>query len=415
MRGIRDLVNLELKTYEKVVEIGSKIAELHNYSSILLPIFEHSSVFLRTLGEASDIISKETYSFSDREKRIITLRPEFTAAIARSIISNGLTQTMPQRFFTHGPLFRHERPQQGRHRQFYQFDCELFGSKSHWADVEIISILAEILHELFLYDYVEIEINSLGDPESTENYKTELKKYLMQHAKDLSEVSKRRLATNPLRVLDSKEEQDLKIVQNAPMMLDYLNQESLEHYSAVCEGLNLLNIEYKQNPRLVRGLDYYSHTVFEVKTIKTGSQNAIAAGGRYDGLVKTMGGPAIPAVGFALGIDRIHDLLRQNNFIDEDNGIQRLCYLVPIGDKAENHAINLAGELRSKGIRVGLDYGLSIKKRLKIADRFRVKICVIFGEDELEKGNYIIRNMSDSKEEKVHSEEIVDVVMDILK
>ncbi len=413
IRGIRDLTGLELETYKRIVEIGSRIASLHHYSSVLLPIFEYSSVFFRTLGESSDIVTKETYTFSDRDKRMVTLRPEFTAAVVRSIISNGLTQNMPLRLFTYGPLFRHERPQQGRHRQFYQFDCELFGSASPWADVEVINILMSILKALYLNDQVEIHINSLGDPESTEIYKQELKKYLLQHQDSLSEISKKRLETNPLRVLDTKEEQDLEIVKNAPIISDYLNQESLEHYAAVCEGLSLLNIRYVHNPRLVRGLDYYTHTVFEVVTKKVGGQNAIAAGGRYNGLVEMMGGPATPAVGFAIGIDRTYDLLKQGGLIEYE--MQNICYLVPIGGTAENHAVNLADEFRKKGIPVGLDYGLSTKKRLKIADRDKAKICLIFGDDELESGDYIVRDMSNSKEEKVHSEEILEVIIEHLK
>ena len=411
IRGIRDLVDHELITYRKVIEIGEKIATLNNYSPIILPIFEYSSVFHRTLGETSDIVTKETYTFVDREKRTITLTPEFTAAMVRSMISNGWTQNLPKRFFTYGPLFRHERPQKGRYRQFYQFNCELFGSASPYADVEIINIMMSILKDLKLEEAVDLEINSLGDPESAERYKEVLKKYLSSYESKLSEIGRKRLATNPLRVLDTKDEGDIEIVKNAPIISDYLNQDSLDYYSSVCDGLSLLNIEYKENPRLVRGLDYYTHMVFEVKSNRLGSQNAVGAGGRYNKLFESMGGPSIPAVGFALGVDRICELLNQNDFVPNN----KACYLVPIGNTAENHAINLANELRSKGIKVFFDYGISTKKRLKIADREKVCLCIIFGDDELESGEYIVRNMSNSKEEKIYGEEIDEVIIKHLK
>ncbi len=411
IRGIRDLVSNELETHKKIVQIGEEIATLHNYAPITLPIFEYSSVFHRTLGETSDIVNKETYTFVDREKRTVTLRPEFTAAMARAIISNGWTQNLPKRFFTYGPLFRHERPQKGRYRQFYQFDCELFGSASPYADVEIINIMLSILKALKLEEVVDLEINSLGDPESAEKYREVLKKYFLSYESKLSELGKKRLATNPLRLLDTKDEGDLEIVQNAPIISDYLNQESLDYYSSVCENLTHLNIKYKENPRLVRGLDYYTHIVFEVKSKIAGSQNAIGAGGRYNNLFEDMGGPSIPAVGFGLGIDRIYDLLNQDNSISNNP----VCYLIPIGNTAENHAISLANDLRAKSIKVALDYGLSTKKRLKIADREKACLCIIFGDDELESSEYIVRDMSNSQEETVHGEELDEVILKYLQ
>jgi histidyl-tRNA synthetase len=411
IRGIRDLVNHELAAHRKIVKIGEEIAILHNYSPIILPIFEYSSVFHRTLGETSDIVNKETYTFIDRDKRTITLRPEFTAAMVRSMISNGWTQNLPKRFFTYGPLFRHERPQKGRYRQFYQFNCELFGSASPYADVEIISMMLSILKALKVEESVELEINSLGDPESAEKYRDVLKKYFLSYESKLSELGRKRLATNPLRLLDTKDEEDMEIVQNAPIISDYLNQESLDYYSSVCEGLTLLNIKYKENPRLVRGLDYYTHIVFEVKSKIAGSQNAIGAGGRYNNLFEDMGGPSIPAVGFGLGVDRIYDLLTQDNVKTGS----KVCYLIPIGNAAENHAISLANDLRSKGIKIALDYDLSAKKRLKIADREKACLCIIFGDDELESNEYIVRNMADSQEEKAHSEELDEVILKFLQ
>ena len=404
VRGVRDLVEEELATYDRVLAISSKLAKLHNYEKILLPIFEYSSVFLRTLGEESDIVTKETYTFSDRDKRSITLRPEFTASIVRSLISNGLTQSLPRRFFTYGPLFRHERPQQGRYRQFYQFDCELFGSSSHMADVEVINLLYSILRELKVESKVTVEINSLGDRESTDNYRAVLREYFSDNIDELSEVSRERLKKNPLRILDSKEEQDIAIVKGAPVLWNFLNQESIDHYSNICEALDTIGIRYEQNSRLVRGLDYYTHTVFEF--ISNASQKAIAAGGRYDKLVEDMGGPSIPAVGFALGIDRLHDLLKPK----KNNRSNLICYLIPIGDDAEAYGVSLAEKLRENNIVTVLDYNLSTKKRMKIADREKYPICLIFGEEEIKDEEVVLRNMVTSEETKVHIEELFEAL-----
>jgi histidyl-tRNA synthetase len=411
-RGIRDLVDAELETYNRIIEIGSRIASLHNYAEILLPIFEYSSVFLRTLGDASDIVTKETYTFSDRDKRSLTLRPEFTAAMVRSLISNGLTQSMPQRFFTHGPLFRHERPQQGRYRQFHQFNCELFGSNSPLADVEIINLLYLILSECELQNNVQIEINSLGDKESSDKYKKVLYNYLLDNINELSEISKERIEINPLRVLDSKDNNDIEIISRAPSIEQFLSQEALEHFASVCRNLTLLGIKYSINNRLVRGLEYYTHTVFEFTTDRLGAQKAIAAGGRYNGLIESMGGPATPAVGFAVGIDRIHELLQVHKL--NKKRPNNICYLIPIGDAAEAHGVNLALELRQKGIKVAFDYGLSTKKRMKIADRDGYPICLIFGDDELESNEFILRNMGISEEKRVHIEELDEFLIPLL-
>lgn len=412
--GVKDLVDDELLTYNRVVEIGCRIAKQYNYSKIILPIFEHAATFLRTLGQASDIVTKETYTFSDRDKRTITLRPEFTAAMVRAIISNRLTQPMPRRFFTYGPLFRHERPQHGRNRQFYQFDCEFFGSASPLADVEVISILYTILKELDLHDKIQVEINTLGDKISFVKYTEAIKEYFTDNYNKLSDISKERLLKSPLRILDSKEEEDHEVIQQAPVISNYINQESLDHYSAVCAGLDALNIKYVHNSRLVRGLDYYTHTVFEFTTNKLGSQNAIAAGGRYNDLVEAMGGPSIPAVGFAVGIDRLHELLKQFN-LTSNKQQNNVCYMIPIGDAAEMHAVALANDLREKGLKIVLDYNMSTKKRLMIANREKARLCIIFGEDEIKKSEYIVRDMLKSIEKKVYIDELDEVVIQILQ
>ena len=326
IRGMRDLMYEELKYFNKILEIGKKLAKLYNYNEIILPIIEQSDVFLRTLGSDSDILTKETYTFLDREKRSVTLRPEFTASVVRSLISNGMIQQMPQRLFTYGALFRHERPQLGRYRQFYQINYEYFGSASPLSDVEMISLAMSIVKELGIGDAVKLEINTLGDVESIGNYKTALVKYFEKHKHDLSETSLKRLNKNPLRILDSKDEKDKALIKAAPNIVQYLNDDSWTHYSKVCDGLDNLEIEYKVNSKLVRGLDYYTHTVFEITTDMLGSQNAICAGGRYDNLIERMGGHYTPAVGFGMGIDRTCELLKR--YLENHSTQEDLCYIV---------------------------------------------------------------------------------------
>lgn len=409
-RGVRDLFDDELRIFNKIIEICRGVADLHNYNEILLPIFEDSSVFLRTLGDTSDIVTKETYTFSDRDKRSLTLRPEFTAATVRALISNGMTQSMPKRFFTHGPLFRHERPQQGRYRQFHQFNCEFFGSESHLAEVEVINLIYIILSELGLNDYIKIEINSLGDKESSDSYTEALRIFLKENFHKLSEISKQRLERNPLRILDSKAPEDIELLVSAPNIQNFLSQDSIDHFANICDGLDLLSIPYSVNHKLVRGLDYYTDTVFEITCDKLGSQKAVAAGGRYNNLVESMGGPSIPAIGFALGIDRIYELIKP----ERNTHSKPVCYLIPIGDTAENYAISLACELRSKGIRIGFDYGFSTRKRMKIAGRENYSISLIFGDDELNNSEFILRDMRVSEEKKIHKEELDEVLIQLL-
>ncbi len=414
VRGTRDITGKVLKSYQKIFQLGLKWAQLCNYEYIMLPEFEYSDIFTRTLGGGSDIISKETYTFSDRDKRMLTLRPEFTASTVRFLISNGMTQQLPQRLFTYGTLFRHERPQLGRYRQFYQLNYEYFGSASPSADVEVIALAMSIIKELGIDDVITLEINTLGDAESIERYKVALIEYFERHKNNLSESSCRQLNTNPLRILDSKDEGDKELIENTPNIMEYLNDISWDHHSQVCEKLDNLNIKYVINSKLVRGLDYYTHTIFEITTNALGSQNAIGAGGRYDGLVKTMGGPLIPAVGHALGVDRLYELMKKRYLID-DTVEQKVCYIIPIGEVAAANAMPLADKLRSNGIITTVDYDISTKKRMKLANKKSAAVCLIFGDDELMREEYIIRDMRNSKEITMHSDVIGEVLMNMLK
>jgi len=303
-RGTHDILPDEMRAQRRVVDIAGAVAERYGYEFMATPIFEFSQVFKRTLGDTSDIVTKEMYTFIDKGDDEITLRPENTAGVARCYMSQGLAQKAPVRFFYAGPMFRYERPQKGRLRQFHQFGIENIGIPGAFADIEVIATGARILDELGVADKTVLELNTLGDGESRDAYRTVLVEYLENRIDELSKESRDRLNRNPLRILDSKDEGDRKVVAGAPVFSDYLNDTSRAFFDEVREGLAALDISYRLNPRLVRGLDYYSHTAFEFTTEHLGSQGAVMAGGRYDGLIGMMGGPATPGVGGAAGIER---------------------------------------------------------------------------------------------------------------
>jgi histidyl-tRNA synthetase len=299
VRGTHDIVGETAAGHQHVVAVARDCAHRYAFGDIDTPIFEFTPVFARTMGEGSDVVRKEMYSFIDRGGEDITLRPEFTAGICRAFISGGMQQDLPLKFFAHGPAFRYERPQKGRLRQFHQIDTEILGVEGPGADIEIIALGAEILHQLGVLDRCVLELNTLGDPDSRQAYRDALVAYFSDHIDGLSEESADRLTRNPLRILDSKDVGDRSIVVDAPLMADYLTPAAREFFAAVCEGLDILGIAYNLNQRLVRGLDYYTHTAFEFVTDALGSQGAVIAGGRYDGLIKMLGGPPTPGIGWA--------------------------------------------------------------------------------------------------------------------
>ena len=336
VRGTYDLYGMPKRKAKKVVEIASTEVEKYGFEEIETPIFEFTEVFARNLGDTSDIVTKEMYTFQDRGGESLTLRPEGTAGVVRAFISEGMQQNLPVKLYYTGPMFRYERPQKGRQRQFTQFGVEMLGVETPQADVEVIAMAYNFLKKLGLTDCVVVEINSLGDQESRDQYRSKLISYLRDHLDELSTESRERLERNPLRVLDSKEECDKVVVENAPLYADSLNETSKNFFEEVLKGLDLLEIPYRVNNRLVRGLDYYSHTVFELVTDKLGAQGTVLAGGRYDGLVQEMGGGNVPGIGWACGVERLSMLL------GEDVALPRPIAVIEVGDDVHEEALKTA-------------------------------------------------------------------------
>ena len=387
VRGTRDLVGEEMRAYRHVVETAHRVAQHYGYQEIATPIFEFAEVFARPLGETSDVVSKEMYAFEDRGGERLALRPEFTAGVARAFISGAFGQTLPVKLFCAGPAFRYERPQKGRYRQFHQIDAEILGAPEPLADIEVIGLGNAILSELGLGKHVTLELNSLGDTESRLAYREKLVGYLGRFRDDLSEDSQARLERNPLRILDSKNKRDREIVQDAPQLGDCFNEPSLRFYEQVQEGLDALGIAFEKNPKLVRGLDYYSHTAFEFTTTALGAQGAVLAGGRYDGLIKTLGGQDTAGIGWAAGVERLSML------IEDLPERARPIVVVPLGDGMDIEALKLASELRADGFHV--DYGFKgrVGQRLKRASQQDARYALMLGEDELAAGKVVLRDL----------------------
>jgi histidyl-tRNA synthetase len=400
VRGTHDLLAKDAAHHQQVALTAQAIAALYGYQRMDTPIFEFSEVFHRAVGETSDIVAKETYSFTDRGGESITLRPEFTAAIVRAFISNKLTQELPFKCFYAGPAFRYERPQKGRLRQFHQIGAELLGAAEPEADIEMIAMAMHVLETLGLKDMAVLEINSLGDPESRSEYRNALVKYLGQHQKDLSADSLKRLEKNPLRILDSKDEGDRSIIGNAPKLSEYFNDSSKAFFTRVLEGLAALGFNAQVNTHLVRGLDYYSHTVFEVTTDRLGAQGTILAGGRYDGLVKLMGGPDTPGIGWAAGIERLVALM------EEAGSTQALApaadvAVIPMQESADAAAWKLAQGLRHGGYKVEIAYKGKAGKRMQKADKLGAKHAVMIGEDEMKSGKVVVKDLASGEQQTI--------------
>ncbi len=395
VRGTHDILPENHRRHRQVTETAREIAARYGYEEISTPVFEFSEVFKRTLGETSDIVTKEMFSFEDRGGESLTLRPEVTAGVARAFISGGLAQHLPLKFFCQGPMFRYERPQKGRQRQFHQIDVELLGVDGPLADIEIISLAAHILDGLGVADKVTLELNTLGDTESRQNYRTKLVGYLEGFKDKLSEDSLARMDRNPLRILDSKDEGDRAVIADAPLLADHMNDASKAFFEDVQKGLKTAGIEYQINPTLVRGLDYYCHTAFEFTTETLGAQDAVLAGGRYDGLIEAMGGPPTPGTGWAAGVERLALM------IAEPPGPARPVAVVPIGQAAEAKALSLVQRLRQAGFTADLGFSGNLKKRLKGANKLNAVAAVIIGEDELAKGAATVRDMETGEQTEV--------------
>ena len=402
VRGTYDLYGEAKRKAKRVIAEGSKIVEKYGFEEIETPIFEFTEVFSRNLGDTSDIVTKEMYCFEDRGGESLTLRPEGTAGVVRAFISNGMQQNLPVKMYYAGPMFRYERPQKGRQRQFTQFGVELLGVDTPQADIEVIAMAYEFVESLGLSGTVTVEINSLGDKESRAAYREKLVAYLKENYDKLSEDSKTRLEKNPLRVLDSKEECDKAVVENAPLYRDSLNDASKSFFEKVLKGLDALGIKYRVNDRLVRGLDYYSHTVFELTTDKLGAQGTVLAGGRYDGLVEQMGGGAVSGIGWACGVERLSMLL------EEDVSLPRPIAVIPVGDENELKAIEIAYKLRKAGLRVEQAYSGNLKKRMMKANKINASKAVIIGSDELKENKVTIKDLSTGEQKSVMIENIVE-------
>lgn len=384
----------DARRFRRVVECARDIATRYGYDEVATPVFEFSEVFERTLGETSDIVTKEMYKFQDRGGDWITLRPEGTAGIARAVISGGLAQEAPLKFFYTGPMFRYERPQKGRLRQFHQIGVELIGVAEPVGDVESIALGAAILDALGLAGKYTAEINTLGSTASRAAYRDKLVAYLSGFRDRLSKDSLDRLERNPLRILDSKDPGDREVIAGAPTLPEHLDDESKNFFAAVCGGLDALGVSYKVSPHLVRGLDYYCHTAFEFTTDELGAQGTLLAGGRYDGLIATMGGPQIPGVGWAAGIERLSMMI--------DAPVpRRPVAIVPIGAAAEAKALSLARDLRGRGFAVELGYRGNLKRRLARADKLHARAALIMGDDELAKGVATLRDFDSGEQQEI--------------
>ncbi len=395
VRGTNDLFGEEKRKAVKVVSTAAKTVEKYGFEEIETPIFEFTDVFLRNLGDTSDIVTKEMYCFLDRGGESLTLRPEGTAGVVRAFVSNGMQQNLPVKMYYHGPMFRYERPQKGRQRQFTQFGVELLGADTPQADIEVISMAYEFLENLGLSGAVTVEINSLGDEESRNNYRAKLVEYLKGFYDVLSEDSRIRLEKNPLRILDSKDEDDKKIVEGAPKYSDSLNENSKEFFNQVIKGLDALGIKYKINNRLVRGLDYYSHTVFELTTDKLGAQGTVLAGGRYDGMVEQMGGGKVCGIGWACGVERLSMLL------DGADEKPRPIAIIPLGEDVAEAALKVAYRLRKAGFVVEHSYSGNIKKRMTKANKVNAKTAVIIGSDELKDNMLTVKDLDSGEQRRV--------------
>ena len=383
-----------------MVATARRTASLYGFDEWSTPIFEDTRVFARTLGDTSDVVTKEMYTFQDRGGDSLTLRPENTAGICRALVTAGLTQSLPQKIFYAGPMFRYERPQKGRYRQFHQFGAELIGAPEPLADAEVMALGWQILDGLGLAEDVMLELNTLGDTPSRDAYRRALVAYFDSHRSALSADSQERLTRNPMRILDSKDEADRALVAGAPTIGPYLTDEAAGFYEAVRTHLAAFGVPFRENPRIVRGLDYYSHTAFEFVTTRLGAQGTVMAGGRYDGLVAEMGGPPTPAVGWAAGIERLSMLLA------EAPPPPATIAVIPLGEKAEATAVALLQALRQANIRAEMAYRGNMKKRMERANRLGARAVVIIGDDEAARGVAAVKDLASGVQVEVALEDV---------
>ncbi|MFP4137657.1 MAG: histidine--tRNA ligase [Halomonas sp.] len=403
IRGMNDLLPEQSPLWQYFEDRVRTLMARYGYAEIRTPIVEQTALFARSIGEVTDIVEKEMYTFEDRNGDSLTLRPEGTASCVRAAMEHGLLHNQTQRLWYQGPMFRHERPQKGRYRQFHQVGVESFGLEGPDIDAEVILLSARLWRELGLMEHVTLELNSLGSPEARAAYRDTLVAYFEAHADTLDEDSRRRLESNPLRILDSKNPEMAEMLAGAPRLLDHLDDASRAHFETLCALLDGAGIDYVINPRLVRGLDYYGRTVFEWTTTALGSQGTVCAGGRYDGLVEQLGGKPTPAVGFAMGIERLVLLLETLELIPDAARGELDLYVLPMDDAAIGPALQLAERLRGElpGLRAQLHCGGgSFKSRMKKADRSGARLALLLGEDELARGEATLKFLREEREQQ---------------
>lgn len=405
VRGTQDLMPKTCDLFRFINNTSYEIAQRYGFGEITTPIFEFTEVFKRTLGDTTDIVNKEMYTFTDRGGDSLTLRPEGTASIARSFISEGMAQNIPVRLYYYGPMFRYERPQKGRYRQFHQIGVECLGVNSPLADVECLALSYDILKALGIADKVQLEINTLGDSESRTNYREKLVQYLERFQNDLSPDSQERLTKNPLRILDSKSEKDQLILKEAPLLLDCLSNESKIFFEKVKSGLSAIGIPFIENNKLVRGLDYYCHTVFEWTTQHLGAQSAVLSGGRYDGLIQSMGGAATPGVGWASGVERLALLVDEEKI----NGVSPAKIAVIITEElAEAKALQVAQLLRDRHYQVEIPLSGNLGKKFKRADKLNCRWAIVLGSTEINENKITLKDLSQGTQETLNWDSFVN-------
>jgi histidyl-tRNA synthetase len=395
VRGTRDLIGEDQRRHQFVVDTARRVAAIYGYDEWSTPVFEDTRVFARSLGETSDVVMKEMYSFTDRGGEQITLRPEATAGVCRALVTNGLTQSLPQKVFYAGPMFRYERPQKGRYRQFHQIDIEVLGSAEPLADAEVIACGWDILQALGVAEDTVLEVNTLGDRESRNAYRAALVEYFSAHNDKLSADSLSRLERNPLRILDSKDERDKRLIAQAPTIERYLTETAASFYARLKQHLQRFGVPFVENPRIVRGLDYYGHTAFEFVTSQLGAQGTVMGGGRYDGLVEEMGGPPTPAVGWAAGVERLAMLLK------DPPPAPRPVAVVPVGESVEDAALEALQTLRRAGIRAEMAYRGNVRRRMERANRTGARAAVIIGSEEVVRGVAQVKDLETGAQSEV--------------
>lgn len=408
---MNDCLPTQSPLWQKVEGVVKNVISAYGYSEVRMPIVEMTHLFSRAIGEVTDVVEKEMYTFEDRNGDSLTLRPEGTAGCVRSGIENGLLYNQEQRLWYMGPMFRHERPQKGRYRQFHQCGVEVFGLDGPDVDAELIMMTARLWRELGIAQHVRLELNSIGSLEARANYRTALIDYLEQYQNVLDEDCKRRMYTNPLRVLDSKNPDVQAILGDAPQLSDYLDAESKQHFAGLCELLDAAGIEYTVNQRLVRGLDYYNRTVFEWITESLGSQGTVCGGGRYDGLVEQLGGKPTPAVGFAMGLERLVLMMETLGNTDVRRSVD--VYMVTAGEGTMMAGMKLAEQLREQvpGLRVMTHFGGgNFKKQFKRADKVGAAIALVLGEDEVAAQTVVVKNLAEGEQNTVAQAEVAKLL-----